>query len=179
MPNNSIEVSESAGVRSLYFSAEWVQGAMRIARPNSLELAYTREMMAGLLLRDAGMVKSDEPFTRLLCQGMVLADAFYYTENGARVWVSPVDVKVERDEKGRITKATDNEGREVVHAGMTKMSKSKNNGIDPQLMVERYGADTVRLFMMFASPADLTLEWQESGVEGAQRFLRRDRKSVV
>ena len=130
------------------------------------------------LLRDAGMVQSDEPFTRLLCQGMVLADAFYYTENGARVWVSPVEVKVERDEKGRITKAVDNTGRELVHAGMTKMSKSKNNGIDPQLMVERYGADTVRLFMMFASPADLTLEWQESGVEGAQRFLRRLWKAV-
>lgn len=131
------------------------------------------------LLRDSGMVKSDEPFTRLLCQGMVLADAFYYTENGARVWVSPVDVKVERDEKGRIVKAVDNEGREVIHAGMTKMSKSKNNGIDPQLMVERYGADTVRLFMMFASPADMTLEWQESGVEGAQRFLRRLWKAVA
>ena len=131
------------------------------------------------LLRDSGMVKSDEPFTRLLCQGMVLADAFYYTEHGARIWVSPVDVKVERDEKGRIIKAVDNEGREVTHTGMTKMSKSKNNGIDPQLMVERYGADTVRLFMMFASPADMTLEWQESGVEGAQRFLRRLWKAVA
>lgn len=125
------------------------------------------------LLRDAGMVESDEPFTKLLCQGMVLADAFYYTDNGARVWVSPVDVKVERDEKGNITKAVDHEGHTLVHAGMTKMSKSKNNGIDPQLMVERYGADTVRLFMMFASPAEMTLEWQESGVEGALRFLRR------
>ncbi|MDD2841228.1 MAG: leucine--tRNA ligase, partial [Tolumonas sp.] len=131
------------------------------------------------LLRDSGMVKSDEPFTRLLCQGMVLADAFYYTENGARIWVSPTDVKVERDEKGRIVKATDNEGREVIHSGMTKMSKSKNNGIDPQLMVERYGADTVRLFMMFASPADMTLEWQESGVDGAQRFLKRLWKAVA
>ncbi|GAA4500458.1 leucine--tRNA ligase [Pseudaeromonas paramecii] len=131
------------------------------------------------LLRDAGMVNSDEPFTRLLCQGMVLADAFYYTDNGARVWVSPVDVKVERDAKGAIIKAVDNEGHELVHAGMTKMSKSKNNGIDPQLMVERYGADTVRLFMMFASPADMTLEWQESGVEGAQRFLRRLWKAVA
>jgi leucyl-tRNA synthetase len=130
------------------------------------------------LLRDSGMVKSDEPFTRLLCQGMVLADAFYYTENGARIWVSPTDVKVERDEKGRIVKATDNDGRDVVHSGMTKMSKSKNNGIDPQLMVERYGADTVRLFMMFASPADMTLEWQESGVDGAQRFLKRLWKAV-
>ncbi|MFB6327018.1 leucine--tRNA ligase [uncultured Pantoea sp.] len=126
------------------------------------------------LLRDAGLVNSDEPAKRLLCQGMVLADAFYYSgANGERNWVSPVDVEVERDEKGRIVKATDKQGREVVYAGMSKMSKSKNNGIDPQLMVERYGADTVRLFMMFASPADMTLEWQESGVEGANRFLKR------
>ncbi|MEG1691548.1 MAG: class I tRNA ligase family protein, partial [Hafnia sp.] len=100
------------------------------------------------LMRDAGLVNSDEPAKRLLCQGMVLADAFYYTGvNGERNWVSPVDVTVERDEKGRIIKAVDNEGREVVYAGMSKMSKSKNNGIDPQVMVERYGADTVRLFM--------------------------------
>ncbi|WP_313654584.1 leucine--tRNA ligase [Pantoea sp.] len=126
------------------------------------------------LLRDAGLVNSNEPAKRLLCQGMVLADAFYYAgANGERNWVSPVDVEVERDEKGRIVKATDNQGRDVVYAGMSKMSKSKNNGIDPQLMVERYGADTVRLFMMFASPADMTLEWQESGVEGANRFLKR------
>ncbi|BAN95532.1 leucyl-tRNA synthetase [Plautia stali symbiont] len=126
------------------------------------------------LLRDAGLVNSDEPAKRLLCQGMVLADAFYYVgTNGEHNWVSPVDVNVERDEKGRIIKAIDNQGREVIYAGMSKMSKSKNNGIDPQLMVERYGADTVRLFMMFASPAEMTLEWQESGAEGANRFLKR------
>ena len=126
------------------------------------------------LLRDAGFVTSDEPAQRLLCQGMVLADAFYYTSpTNARIWVSPTQVTLERDEKGRIIKATDPEGRELVHTGMTKMSKSKNNGIDPQEMVEKYGADTVRLFMMFASPAEMTLEWQESGVEGAKRFLGR------
>ncbi len=126
------------------------------------------------LLRDAGLVDSDEPAKRLLCQGMVLADAFYYTgSNGERIWVSPVDAIVERDDKGRIIKATDAEGHELVYAGMSKMSKSKNNGIDPQVMVEKYGADTVRLFMMFASPAEMTLEWQESGVEGANRFLKR------
>ncbi|KHT28261.1 leucine--tRNA ligase [Pectobacterium carotovorum] len=126
------------------------------------------------LMRDAGLVTSDEPAKRLLCQGMVLADAFYYLgNNGERVWVSPTNVTVERDEKGRIVKAVDNEGRDVVYAGMSKMSKSKNNGIDPQVMVEKYGADTVRLFMMFASPAEMTLEWQESGVEGANRFLKR------
>ena len=126
------------------------------------------------LLRDAGFVASDEPATKLLCQGMVLADAFYYTSpTNERIWVSPTQVTLERDEKGRIIKATDPEGRELVHTGMTKMSKSKNNGIDPQEMVEKYGADTVRLFMMFASPAEMTLEWQESGVEGAKRFLGR------
>ncbi|CRY11500.1 leucine--tRNA ligase [Yersinia enterocolitica] len=126
------------------------------------------------LLRDAGLVDSDEPAKRLLCQGMVLADAFYYSgSNGERIWVSPVDAIVEREDKGRIIKATDAEGHELVYAGMSKMSKSKNNGIDPQVMVEKYGADTVRLFMMFASPAEMTLEWQESGVEGANRFLKR------
>ncbi|WP_406704567.1 leucine--tRNA ligase [Sodalis sp.] len=126
------------------------------------------------LLRDAGLVTSDEPAKRLLCQGMVLADAFYYLrDSGERIWVSPVEVSVERDEKGRIVKATDATGRELVYAGMSKMSKSKNNGIDPQEMVEKYGADTVRLFMMFASPAEMMLEWQESGVEGANRFLKR------
>jgi leucyl-tRNA synthetase len=131
------------------------------------------------LLRDAGLVNSDEPAKRLLCQGMVLADAFYYLGGGGeRIWVSPVDVTVDRDDKGRIVKAVDPDGRELVYAGMSKMSKSKNNGIDPQVMVEKYGADTVRLFMMFASPAEMTLEWQESGVEGANRFLKRVWKLV-
>ncbi|MCA6997937.1 leucine--tRNA ligase [Dickeya solani] len=131
------------------------------------------------LMRDAGLVNSNEPAKRLLCQGMVLADAFYHLgNNGERIWVSPSDVTLERDDKGRITKAFDKDGRELVYAGMSKMSKSKNNGIDPQVMVERYGADTVRLFMMFASPAEMTLEWQESGVEGANRFLKRVWKQV-
>ena len=126
------------------------------------------------LLRDAGLVSCDEPFKKLLCQGMVLADAFYYNaDDGSKVWVSPLDVKTTRDEKGRIISAVSSDGHQLVHAGMTKMSKSKNNGIDPQAMVELYGADTVRLFMMFASPAELTLEWKEEGVEGAQRFLKK------
>ncbi|MGK2889516.1 MAG: leucine--tRNA ligase [Candidatus Malihini olakiniferum] len=131
------------------------------------------------LMRDAGLLTSDEPAKRLLCQGMVLSDAFYYTGNsGERIWISPSDITVERDDKERILKAFDQEGRELVYAGMSKMSKSKNNGIDPQVMVEKYGADTVRLFMMFASPAEMTLEWQESGVEGANRFLKRVWKQV-
>ncbi|MBW8186039.1 leucine--tRNA ligase [Shewanella nanhaiensis] len=127
------------------------------------------------LLRDIGLVNSDEPAKRLLTQGMVLADAYYYTnEKGARVWVSPADVTVqETDDKGRTVKAVDNHGNELVYTGMSKMSKSKNNGIDPQEMVDKYGADTVRLFMMFAAPPELTLEWQESSVEGAHRFIKR------
>ncbi|MGL5398282.1 MAG: leucine--tRNA ligase, partial [Shewanella sp.] len=127
------------------------------------------------LLRDAGLVNTNEPAKQLLTQGMVLADAFYYTnDKGARVWVSPLDgATTEKDDKGRITKAIDKDGNELVYTGMCKMSKSKNNGIDPQVMVEKYGADTVRLFMMFASPPELTLEWQESGVEGAHRFIKR------
>lgn len=131
------------------------------------------------LLRDAGYVTSNEPFKQLLCQGMVLADAFHHTnEKGTKEWIAPTDVTIERDAKGRIEKAIDDQGREVQHSGMIKMSKSKNNGIDPQEMVDKFGADTVRLFMMFAAPADMTLEWQESGVEGASRFLKRVWKLV-
>lgn len=138
-----------------------------------LHLLYARFFHK--LLRDTGLVASDEPFKRLLTQGMVLADAFYYEdENGGKNWVSPLEAQVERDEKGRITSAQHTQdGRVLEYAGMSKMSKSKNNGIDPQLMVEKYGADTVRLFMMFAAPAEQTLEWQDSAVDGAHRFLRR------
>ena len=127
------------------------------------------------LLRDMDLVNSDEPAKQLLTQGMVLADAYYYTNaKGGRVWVSPTDVEtLERDEKGKVIKAIDKDGNELTYTGMSKMSKSKNNGIDPQEMVDKYGADTVRLFMMFAAPPELTLEWQESGVEGAHRFIRR------
>ena len=127
------------------------------------------------LLRDAGLVDSDEPFKRLLCQGMVLADTFYaLDEKGIKHWVAPTEVTAERDDKGRLTKATHNRtGEAVEYAGMSKMSKSKNNGIDPQDMIDQYGADTIRLYTVFASPPEQTLEWSESGVEGAHRFLRR------
>jgi len=138
-----------------------------------LHLLYARFFHK--LLRDAGLVESDEPFKRLLCQGMVLADSYYREdEKGGKQWVSPLDVDIERDDKGAISGAKHKQdGQPVNIGGMSKMSKSKNNGIDPQTMVERYGADTVRLFMMFAAPPEMTLEWSDSGVEGAQRFLRR------
>ncbi|WP_395479794.1 leucine--tRNA ligase [Candidatus Curculioniphilus buchneri] len=132
------------------------------------------------LLRDAGLIISDEPAKRLLCQGMVLSDAFYYysSTSGERIWVSPADVNIKRNKIGHIIKATDSSGRKLIYAGMRKMSKSKNNGIDPNKMIEKYGADTVRLFMMFASPTEATLEWQESGVQGSHRFLKRMWKLV-
>jgi leucyl-tRNA synthetase len=142
-----------------------------------LHLLYARFFHK--LLRDTGLVESDEPFKRLLCQGMVLADSFYREdEKGAKTWFSPQNVSIQRDEKGRIQLATAADGKPVEHAGMSKMSKSKNNGIDPQTMVSKYGADTVRLFMMFAAPPEMTLEWSDSGVEGAHRFLRRVWKLV-
>ena len=127
------------------------------------------------LLRDAGFVDSDEPAVNLLTQGMVVADTWYREgANGAKEWFNPAEVEVERDERGRITGARlATDGQAVQFGGIEKMSKSKNNGVDPQAMVDRYGADTVRLFSMFASPPTLSLEWNESGVEGMARFLRR------
>ena len=138
-----------------------------------LHLLYARFFHK--LLRDAGLVNCDEPFKNLLTQGMVLAEAFSYTtENGAKEWVNPLDVTVERDEKGRVIGAKRTEdGLELTAAGMSKMSKSKNNGVDPQEPIKQYGADTVRLYTMFAAPPEQTLEWSDSGVQGAQRFLQR------
>ncbi|MGB3665952.1 MAG: leucine--tRNA ligase, partial [Bermanella sp.] len=136
-----------------------------------LHLLYARFFHK--LLRDTGLVKGDEPFKSLLCQGMVLADAFSYTnENGSKEWVNPADVEAERDEKGRLAKATF-EGNELNHEGMIKMSKSKNNGVDPQEAIDIYGADVVRLYTMFAAPPEQSLEWSNAGVQGAQKFLQR------
>jgi len=138
-----------------------------------LHLLYSRFFHK--LMRDEGLVDSDEPFKRLLCQGMVLADTYYReNEDSSISWISPSDVDLETDDKGRTLSATlKSDGLPVIHGGVTKMSKSKNNGIDPQMMIDKYGADTVRLFMMFAAPPVQSLEWSDSAVEGAQRFLKR------
>jgi len=138
-----------------------------------LHLLYSRFFHK--LLRDVGLVDSSEPYKNLLCQGMVLADTYYReADNGAQDWIAPSDVEVERDEKGKVISAKSKiDGEAVLSAGMSKMSKSKNNGIDPQSVIEQYGADTVRLFIMFTSPPEQTLEWSDSGVEGAHRFLKR------
>lgn len=137
-----------------------------------LHLLYARFFHK--LLRDEGFVDSDEPFKSLLCQGMVLAESFYTEEEGRKIWLSPSDVQIERDEKGRTVKATKiSTGEEVKSGGIIKMSKSKNNGVDPQAAIEQHGADTVRLFTMFAAPPEQTLEWSDDGVAGAHRFLKR------
>jgi len=138
-----------------------------------LHLLYARFFHK--LLRDVGLVTSSEPFKQLLTQGMVLADTYYREdEKGGKVWIAPADVIVERDEKGHAIGAVHkDDGLPVIAGGVTKMSKSKNNGIDPQSIIDAHGADTVRLFMMFAAPPEQSLEWSDSAVEGAHRFLKR------
>lgn len=127
------------------------------------------------LMRDARLVDSDEPATNLLTQGMVIAETYYrLNADGSREWINPAQVQVQRDERGRIVGAVlASDGQPVQIGGVEKMSKSKNNGVDPQAMVDKFGADTVRLFSMFAAPPEQSLEWNEAGVEGMSRFLRR------
>jgi leucyl-tRNA synthetase len=133
------------------------------------------------LLRDAGLVHSDEPAINLLCQGMVVAETYYRdAADGGKTWINPAEVDVSRDERGRVVGATlKSDGLPVSIGASEKMSKSKNNGVDPQLMIDKYGADTVRLFSMFAAPPDQSLEWSEAGVEGMARFLRRFWRDVT
>jgi len=133
------------------------------------------------LLRDEGLVHSDEPARNLLTQGMVIAETFFReNDDGSREWVNPADVEIRRDERAHIIGAVlKADGQPVRIGGIEKMSKSKNNGVDPQAMVDRYGADTVRLFSMFAAPPEQSLEWNEAGVEGMSRFLRRFWREVM
>ncbi|MFC4487275.1 leucine--tRNA ligase [Tepidiphilus baoligensis] len=138
-----------------------------------LHLLYSRFFTRAL--RDLGLVGFSEPFTRLLTQGMVVAETYYrLTAEGRKEWINPADVLVERDSKGRIVAARlKADGQPVQIGGIEKMSKSKNNGVDPQALIDRYGADTARFFIIFAAPPEAQLEWSDSGVEGAHRFLRR------
>jgi leucyl-tRNA synthetase len=138
-----------------------------------LHLLYARFWTK--VMRDFGLVKFDEPFTNLLTQGMVLNETYYREEaNGKKTWHNPEDVELSFDDKGRPQSAIlKSDGQPVAIGGTEKMSKSKNNGIDPQAQIDQYGADTARLFTMFASPPEQTLEWSNAGVEGANRFLRR------
>ncbi|HAQ26941.1 MAG TPA: leucine--tRNA ligase, partial [Pseudomonas sp.] len=138
-----------------------------------LHLLYARFFHK--LMRDEGLVSSNEPFKNLLTQGMVVAETYYRTlPNGGKDWFNPADVEVERDAKAKVIGAKlKSDGLPVEIGGTEKMSKSKNNGVDPQAMIDAYGADTCRLFMMFASPPDMSCEWSDAGIEGANRFLRR------
>ena len=138
-----------------------------------LHLLYARFFHK--LMRDVGLINSDEPFTRLLTQGMVVAETYFTVDDmGRKEYVVPADIEVARDNKGKVTTAAKKtDGSAVSVGGMEKMSKSKGNGVDPQQLIESYGADTVRLFSMFASPPDQSLEWNDAGVEGANRFIKR------
>lgn len=136
-----------------------------------LHLLYARFFHKAM--RDAGLVASDEPFTRLLTQGMVCKETYYRDGGGRRQYYRPEDIDVEIDEKGRAQAARLRaDGQPVTIGPVEKMSKSKNNGVDPQALIDRYGADTVRLYTMFAAPPDQTLEWSDSAVEGQFRFLK-------
>ena len=140
-----------------------------------LHLLYARFFTK--LMNDEGIVSVREPFKQLLTQGMVLAATYFRWADETqtkKIWFNPDDVIVELDEKARPVSATlRSDGQPVIIGGMEKMSKSKNNGVDPQQIIDVYGADTARLFMMFASPPEQSLEWSDAGVEGAHRFLRR------
>ena len=140
-----------------------------------LHLLYSRFWTK--VMRDRQLVKIGEPFTNLLTQGMVLNQVYSFAQpDGRRKFFNPADVETRRDADGRqiFEVDTENDGTiRVEHQGLGKMSKSENNGVDPEGLVSRFGADTARLFMMFASPPEQTLEWSDEGVQGASRFIRR------
>jgi leucyl-tRNA synthetase len=146
-----------------------------------LHLLYSR--FWSKVMRDMGLVAYDEPFTRLLTQGMVLNEIFLRKpvlsnvegpQGGRIAYFNPADVELQYDDKGqRIGAVLKSDGQPVESGGIGTMSKSKNNGIDPQALIEQYGADTARLFTMFAAPPEMTLEWSDEAVAGAHRFLKR------
>ena len=148
-----------------------------------LHLLYARFWTK--VMRDLGLVKVDEPFTKLLTQGMVLNHIYSRkSAKGAKDYFWPHDIEHVLDESGKVIgaklkNAADSSdgllpvGTEITYEGVGTMSKSKNNGVDPQHLIEKYGADTARLYTMFTSPPELTLEWNDAAVEGSYRFLRR------
>jgi leucyl-tRNA synthetase len=138
-----------------------------------LHLLYSRFWTK--VMRDLKLIQVDEPFTNLLTQGMVLNEIFFRKTDAGRItYYNPADVDLLFDERGqRLGARLKTDGQPVESGGVGTMSKSKNNGIDPQALIDEYGADTARLFIMFASPPEQSLEWSDAGVEGAFRFLKR------
>jgi len=144
-----------------------------------LHLLYARFWTK--VMRDLGLVKVDEPFTKLLTQGMVLNHIYSRkSDKGGIEYFWPHEVQDQHDANGKVIGAVLKEskgqlpaGTPIVYEGVGTMSKSKNNGVDPQDLIERYGADTARLYTMFTAPPEATLEWNDSAVEGSYRFLRR------
>jgi leucyl-tRNA synthetase len=140
-----------------------------------LHLLYARFWTK--VMRDLNLITFDEPFQNLLTQGMVLNETYYSEDaSGKKTWLNPLDVELDLDEKGRPQGAKLKDGSSsapIIIGGVEKMSKSKNNGVDPQVLIDQYGADTARLFVMFAAPPEQQLEWSGAGVDGASRFLRR------
>jgi len=137
-----------------------------------LHLLYARFWTK--VMRDLGLVKVDEPFTRLLTQGMVLNHIWFHRdEKGGKHYHPPAEVTPVLDAQGRITGGTAADGTPVEYGGVGKMGKSERNGVDPQDLIDKYGADTARLYTMFTAPPEATLEWNDAAVEGSYRFLRR------
>jgi len=138
-----------------------------------LHLLYSR--FWSKVMHDLKLVNYTEPFNNLLTQGMVLNDIFYRKPESGRIeYFNPADVETKTNDKGqRISAVLKSDGQAVESDGIGTMSKSKNNGVDPQALIDKYGADTARFFMMFASPPEQTLEWSDTGVEGSYRFLKR------
>jgi leucyl-tRNA synthetase len=138
-----------------------------------LHLLYARFWTKAM--RDLGLVRFSEPFTRLFTQGMLLNESFYREDgSGKKVWYYPSEVDVQFDDRGAPVSATARaDGLPVTLGGVEKMSKSKNNVVEPKDIIARFGADTARLFTMFAGPPDQSAAWSDSGAEGSFRFLRR------
>ncbi|WP_343187665.1 leucine--tRNA ligase [Buchnera aphidicola (Periphyllus koelreuteriae)] len=126
------------------------------------------------LLYDFNLVNTNEPVKKLLCQGMVLSNAFYYLKkNNTRVWINSKKISIKFDKKNNIISISKFKKRKIFHAGMIKMSKSKNNGIEPKKVIQKYGADTIRLFIMFSAPVESDLQWNDLGIKGIYKFLNK------
>jgi leucyl-tRNA synthetase len=137
-----------------------------------LHLLYARFWTK--VMRDMGLVKADEPFTRLLTQGMVLNHIYFHRDDkGGKHYHPPLEVTPTLDARGHIIGGTAADGTQLEYGGIGKMGKSERNGVDPQDLIEKYGADTARLYTMFTAPPEATLEWNDAAVEGSYRFLRR------